>query len=175
MDVGLSLIESIPFSVVLVKDRPSVVAVFQGRVREDGVEVLLSVDAFAVVLAVPERPSVLITIDVANHSEYKMPVENAHFCGLRRVSDSLPLPSACLKLSLVYLMLENLSAVEVLESESKLSDVLGGIGDKHAIPVQHVVLPLSDVFDAMAILLLDSFEVLVLSFELAWNFLELVV
>lgn len=41
--------------------------------------------------------------------------------------------------------------------------------------MQHVVFPFSDVLDAMAVLLLDSFKVLVFSFKLAWYFLELVV
>lgn len=72
-------------------------------------------------------------------------------------------------------MLEDLSTMKMLESVLKLPDVLRGVGDEHSITMQHVVFPFSDVLDAVAILLFDSFKVLVFSFELAWYFLELVV
>lgn len=72
-------------------------------------------------------------------------------------------------------MLEDLSTMEMLKSELKLADVLRGVGDEHSITMQHVVFPFSDILDAVAVLLLDSFKVLVFSFELAWYFLELVV
>lgn len=175
MDIRLGLIEGVAFSVVFVEKRPIMIVVLQIGVREEAIEVLLRVDAFSVIFAVPERTFVFITIDVAYDTKDEMTVEDAHFSGFRSVSDSLPFSSSSLKLTLVDLMLEDLSTMEMLESVLKLPDVLRGVGDEHAITMQHVVFPFSDVLDAVAVLLLDCFKVLVLSFELAWYFLELIV
>lgn len=125
--------------------------------------------------AVFERASVLVTIDVVYHSKDEMSVEDTHLCRFWCVSNSLTFSSACFKLSLIHFMLEDFPAMEVFESQPKLSYVLGGVGDEHAITVQHVVLPLADVLDAVTVLLLYCLEVEVLSLELVGDFFELIV
>lgn len=79
MDIRFGLIQGIAFSVVFVQKRPGIIAVLQVGVREEAVEVLLRVNAFTVVLAMPECTFVFITIDVANDTKDEMSVEDAHF------------------------------------------------------------------------------------------------
>lgn len=175
MDLRLSLVEHIAFSVILVQYCPSIVAVPQIGVSKKGIVIFLIFDSLSMVFAMPERSSVLVAIDVVDYSKDEASVEDTHLCRFWRVSHTLPFPSACLKLSLIHFLFEDLPAVEMLESKPKLPNVLGGVGDEHTVAMQHVILPLTDVLDAMTILLLDCFEVEVLSLEIAGNFFELIV
>lgn len=109
------------------------VAILEVRVSEKAVEVLLRVNAFAMIFAVPQRTSVFIAIDVADDTKDEISVKDAHFSWFRSVSNSLSFPSSCLKLTIVDLIFEDLSAMKMLESVLKLSNVLRGVRDEHAI------------------------------------------
>jgi hypothetical protein len=72
-------------------------------------------------------------------------------------------------------MLEDLSAVKVLESVSKLADVLGSIRYKYTVTMQKIVLPFTNIFNSMVILLLYCLKVGIILLIRTWNLLELIV
>jgi hypothetical protein len=65
-----------------------------------------------------------------------MAIEDTHLGWFICVTHSFALSSSSFEFTLVNLMLEDLSAMEMLEPEPKLSYILGSIGNQHSIPVQ---------------------------------------
>lgn len=104
-----------------------------------------------------------------------MSTKNTNLSWLLSVPHSLSLPPARLELPLVNLMLEDLSAVKVLESVSKLADVLGSIRYKYTVTMQKIVLPFTNIFNSMVILLLYCLKVGIILLIRTWNLLELIV
>ena len=127
------------------------------------------------VLVVSQRSLVFVSVGILHSAENEASLKDSHLCRCLSVPHSESPASSRLKLALVDLPAEDLPAVEVLESVSKLADVFGGVGEEHSVAVQQIVLPLPDILDAVQVLLLHGLEVGVFSEALLRNGSEFVV
>ena len=127
------------------------------------------------VLVVSQRSLVFVSVGILHSAENEVSLKDSHLSRCLSVPHSESPASSRLKLALVDLPAEDLPAVEVLESVSKLADVFGGVGEEHSVAVQQIVLPLPDILDAVQVLLLHGLEVGVFSEALLRNGSEFVV
>lgn len=115
-----------------------------------------------------QSAKIVVSIRIDDTAINQISIKQAFLCWLFCIFHSNSSSPSGLKFSLVNLLLEDLSAMKVLESISKLADILWSIWNEHSVAMDQAVLPLANVFNSMLIFLLCCLQVVKLGAIWSW-------